>query len=153
MDKMELAPFPGCQWAENRMVSQGLSRAEGAVAVCNDGIHSRDVLENFRFQLREGSAAGQNAFGRLAPGGHVAEPDHDAAPPAFAVSVGTGASLAGRQAAFKIFDGAAIGEVEMIQDLRRAPFTLNLPCEVLCRHSFDCVGESKVQFGKFRVHL
>jgi len=114
-------------------------------AFANDCVHSRDVFENVRDNLLAGHAARADGGGRFASCGEVAEAGDDQTLPELAAAVRAGTRLARSQATLKILNCASVGQVQVFEHFRRAPFAFGTTGKVIGGHAVnracDCVTQ------------
>ena len=127
------------------MVGDRVSFSKTRFAFANDSVHSRDVFENFRDNLFARHAARTDGVGRFASCGQVAEAGDDQTLPELAAAVRSGARLARSQATFQVLDGAGVGQVQVFEHFRRAPFAFGMTGKVIGGHAVnracDCVTQ------------
>ena len=97
------------------MIGDGLSPAESGIAFGNYAFHAADIFKDFRSQLRNGSAARKHGHGRLAARRKKSQPEDSTALPALAASVRACSRFSRRQTALAVFDGAAVGQIQVVQ--------------------------------------
>lgn len=77
--------------------------------------------------------------------------DQQPRPPSLA-AIRAGARFAGGEASFQILDGPDVGEIQVLENFRSAPFPLRGQSEFLGRHAVDCIREHLLQSHHFGVH-
>ena len=125
------------------MIGDGVSFTETGFAFANNTVHPVDVFKNFANNVFAGHAARADGFGRFASCGEVAEAGDDQTLPELAAAVRAGAGLARSEATFQVLDGAGVGQVQVFEHFRRAPFAFGMTREVIGGHAVnracDCV--------------
>ena len=152
MYQVESAPLGRGERAEDGVIGHGLSEPKTGLTAGDQLVHVRDVIEDFARHLFYGSTLRENALGRLAFW-KISEPDDDAALPAFPLPICAQTRLGGSERAFQVPDGTGIGQVQMIEYLRGAPFAFPMTGEIIWRHSLDRLGKGGPQSEERRMHV
>ena len=141
--QVKTSPFRDREGTQDRVIGDGVSFSKTRFAFANNTIHSHDVFENFRDNLFAGHAARTDGVGRFASGGEVAETGDDQTLPELAAAVRAGARLARSEATFQVLDRAGVGQVQVFEHFRRAPFAFGMTGKVIGGHAVnracDCV--------------
>ena len=97
------------------MIGDSLSPAESGIAFGNYAFHARYVFKYLGDELLNRSAARKHALRRLSAGWKKSQPEYSTALPALAASVRACSRFSRRQTALAVFDGAAVGQIQVVQ--------------------------------------
>ena len=152
MGKVKSSPLVRCQGPQDGMVCNWLIAPEARLAICDGLFHPGQILQNFDLHLLWRHAAGKSSLRRLPPSRHPVQLCNYEALQSLAAAVGTSQGLPGSNTTFQVFSSPNICEVQMLENLRSAPFAFRLAGEIVRRHSMNRVRYPTAQLRQVVVH-
>ncbi len=150
--QVELPPLPCRQRPEHRMVQNHDARAITLFALRDDFVHGVNLRTDFGDYLFRRHAPGNDLIRGLPSFGKIAKLGDRGGRHSLLESGNAAQRLPRLQAALKSLLRSGVGQIEMLEYLRRAPLPFRLACQFLDAHVSGRGSNRLTQTFQIRIH-